>query len=119
MDQEDNEIDYMSVILELQFQNQQLKFQLEQLNTRLHYRIDTIKMLECTLTENRNWDDMSIDMGNTNNDLNNELQSNNETILLYQNIVNHVNKILIKRGLFTHNRKSHKIIQSIQNIKIK
>jgi len=111
MDQEDNEIDYMSVILELQFQNQQLKFQLEQLNTILHYRIDTIKMLECTLTENRNWDDMSEN--------NNELQSNNETILLYQNIVNHVNKILIKRGLFTHNRKSHKIIQSIQNIKIK
>lgn len=117
MEQEDNEIDYMSVILELQFQNQQLKFQLEQLNTRLHYRIDTIKMLECTLTENRNWDDMS-----TNNNLNDDLLSlneNNETILLYQNIVNHVNKILIKKGLFTHNRKSHKIIQSIKNIKIK
>lgn len=100
----DNEIDYMSIILELQFQNQQLKFQLNQLNTKLHYRTDTIKLLEGTLRENRNW-----------NEDDNEIESkdNRETILLYHNIVNHVNKILIKKGLFTHNRKSHKIIQNI------
>jgi hypothetical protein len=120
MEQEDNEIDYMSIILQLQFQNQQLKFQLDQLNTILHYRIDTIKMLEGTLTENRNWDDISNNIKNDeNHDSGGLIEEKREIILLYHNIVNHVNKILIKKGLFTHNRKSHKIIQSIQNINIK
>lgn len=118
MEQEDNEIDYMSIILQLQFQNQQLKFQLDQLNTKLHYRIDTIKMLEGTLTENRKWDDIKNDENPDSGGLIEEKQDR-EIILLYHNIVNHVNKILIKKGIYTHNKKSHKIIQSIQNINIK
>jgi len=112
----DNDIDYLSVISELQFQVEQLKFKIEQLNQTVNDRTDIIKMLEHTLTEDRNWETIENPEETQENTIIFTTPEIKANIVICHNLINHINKILIKKGLYRNHKLSFKVIQNI-NIK--
>jgi hypothetical protein len=125
-----------SEFLQLQFENEQLRFENKQLNKIISNKNETIKLLEETLLEKRNWDDILYENDELipivklpsniieNKVVNNELipvikSIPENTIIPFQNnIVNHINSVLIKKGLYKNTRLAHQYICN-KNINIK
>jgi hypothetical protein len=146
-DNEDTDLDYITIIYQIQFQNQQLNYKIQELNKNLKNKSEIIKMLEYTISENRDWTGSeSIDKpDNAIDECIQEITDVPETtvdeidvvdilhepisieyieekkneILAHHNMIIHLNKTLIKKGLYKNNKLAYKIMSTVKNIIIK
>jgi hypothetical protein len=121
-----------SDFLQLQFENEQLRFENERLNKIIINKNETIKLLETTLLENSNWEytftqqteKIDNDNDNDNDDIllkvKDDIPENKIiTVNTFQNnSFNHINTLLIKKGIYKNTRLIHQYIGN-KNITIK
>lgn len=97
-----NDLNIYSSFLQLQFENEQLRFENESLNKIIDNKNITIKLLENTLLENRDWDEHDYQKDNNKNmtEIDTTEIVPEQQIISINAIQNNINWLLIKKGIY-------------------